>query len=121
MASGSQMLEAVQKAIKDLPHGAVFKLSGFDAKDLYKLEPEQLKAASFSDATIDEVVRELRSPHPSLNKLGAALGVRLVIDSNQKNLIPGEGIRRSMGIWANGDDAVQSMVDEVRMLRNPAG
>lgn len=117
MATGKQMLEAVQDAVRRRPELTELRISIFDSYDLFKLKPSDL-----SDMGVECEHAELISSDllkGSLNQLGNWLGMRLIKDKNQRNLIQGEGFRRTSGIWANGNDDPDSIVEEVRQLRNP--
>ena len=119
MATGKEMLTAVRQAIKERGTNEL-RLSTFDVYDLFKLTPDDLVDVGFSPEIAEITSADLLKGN--LSELSRCLGVQLTKDKQQKNLIPGEGIRRTAGIWANSDGSVQSyeeMVNEIRQLRHP--
>lgn len=119
MATGIQMLEAVREAIRQRPGITELSLSVFDAIDLQKLKPSDLEELGVDRHRAEVISADLMQG--SLQELSNWLGIKLVKDKRQENLIPGEGFRRSAGIWAVGDrdpdrDAI---VEEIRQLRHP--
>jgi hypothetical protein len=117
MATGAQMLTAVLDAIKMQPGLKELRLSTFDACDLFKLHPSDLQEFVSDCTRAGAIGGDLLNG--SLAELSDWLGVELVMDKRQKNLIPGEGFRRTAGIWAAGNGDPDSIVEEVRQLRNP--
>ena len=99
MATGRQMLEAVWDALKATPESREFRLSIFDPYDLLKLTTADLVDFGVDERRAEEIDRDLLNGN--LEKLGECLGVRLIKDKHQRNLIPLEGIRRTHGVWAN--------------------
>ncbi len=99
MATGREMLDAVIKAIHANPGIKELRLSPFDVYDLFKLTPIDLLPHCDSRESADAVSSDLSHEH--LDKLSELLGVKLTKYREQKNLIPGEGIRRQAGAWAN--------------------
>lgn len=93
MATGKEMLDAVIKAIYASPGIRELRLSPFDVYDLFKLTPIDLLTQCKDREQADAVSFDLSHEH--LDKLSELLGVKLTKDREQKNLIPGEGIRRS--------------------------
>ena len=117
MASGKQMLQAVVDAIRSQPDKKELRLSIFDSYDLFKLKPSDLQDFGLDIKTSERISGDLLDE--SLIELSNWLDTTLVKDAQQKNLIPGEGVRRTAGIWATSDDDPDAMVDEIRRLRNP--
>jgi hypothetical protein len=118
MATGRQMLAAVLDAIKQPPKLKELRLSVFDAYDLFKLRPGDLQEFGADCQRAEAISSDLLNG--SLAELSAWLDITLVKDKQKKkNLIPGEGFRRTAGIWATGNDNPDSMVEEIHRLRNP--
>jgi len=117
MATGKQMLEAVLQAVRAHPDQKELRLSVFDAYDLEKLTPSELQGFGVDSQRSELISGDLLNG--SLGELSNWLGVRLVPDKVQKNLIPGEGLRRTAGIWWTGDYDPDALVEEIRRLRNP--
>lgn len=117
MATGAQMLTAVLDAIKLQPGLKELRLSPFDAYDLFKLQSSELQELGADPKRAKAVSSDLLDG--SLAALSDWIGIKLVKDKQQKNLIPGEGFRRSAGIWAAGNGDADSIVEEIRQLRNP--
>ena len=119
MATGKQMLQAVLNTIQAKPELKELKLSVFDAYDLFKLRPSDLQELypAMSIDRSEAISSDLLDR--SLSELSNWVGVELAKDQHQKNLIPGEGIRRQAGIWSAGNDDPDSIVEEIRRLRNP--
>jgi len=118
MATGIQMLEAVREAIKGAPDHKEFRLSVFDAYDLKKLTPSDLEALGADPKTAEAISTDLLR-EGSLEKLSEWLGARLVKDKDQRNLIPGEGFRRTAGMLANGNESPtpDEIVEEIKRMR----
>jgi hypothetical protein len=117
MATGKEMLEAVRHVLRSQPSLRELRISVFDALDLEKLTPSDLRSLNLSVDESERITSDLLTG--SLEELGNWLGTKLVKDHRQRNLIPGEGFRRTAGIWATGDDDPDALVDEIRELRNP--
>jgi hypothetical protein len=117
MATGKQMLEAVLQAVRSQPGLPELRLSTFDAIDLEKLTPSDLQDLGVDTAMAERISGDLLSG--SFDELGNWLGTKLVRDKAAKNLIPGEGLRRTAGIWWTGDYDPDAVVEEIRQLRNP--
>jgi hypothetical protein len=119
MATGKQMLVAVHDAIKRRPELKELKLSVFDVYDLFKLRPGDLQDIdpAISIDRSELISSDLREH--GLAELSEWLGVKLIKDKYQKNLIPGEGLRRTAGLWAGGNDDPDAMAEEIRRLRHP--
>ncbi|MBX9789819.1 MAG: hypothetical protein K2Y37_12950 [Pirellulales bacterium] len=117
MATGLQMLEAVLAAVKRQPGASELRINQFDLEDLLKLNAVELRELDVADEQANRIVTDLSKE--SLAELSEWIGVALVEDKDQKNLIPGEGIRRTAGIWADGNDDPDAIVEEIRRLRNP--
>jgi hypothetical protein len=119
MATGKQMLTAVLDAIKNRPGASELRISTFDAYDLFKLQPTELQEFGVDEERSEAISNDLLQ-NQSLSELGAWLGKTLIKVKDADNLIPGEGIRRSAGIWANGNNCdPDAIVQEIRQLRNP--
>jgi hypothetical protein len=120
MATGIQMLEAVREAIRQRPGIVELPLSTFDVIDLEKLKPSDLQEKLGLDLQRAEGISSDLFKG-SLVELSNCLGVKLLKDRQQKNLIPGEGFRRSAGIWnVDGEELnLDAIVDEIRQLRHP--
>jgi hypothetical protein len=117
MATGKQMLEAVLQVVRAQPGIAELRLSFFDAYDLFKLRARDLQELGVDIERSELISHDLLEEN--LGELNSWLGTRLVPDKLQKNLIPGEGVRRTAGIWWTGDYDPDRLVDEIRQLRNP--
>jgi hypothetical protein len=117
MATGKQMLEAVLVAVRSQPGLPELRLSTFDAIDLEKLTPSDLQSLGVETRKAELISGDLLNG--GLDELGNWLGTRLVRDKLQKNLIPGEGFRRTAGIWWTGDVDPDAVVEEIRRMRNP--
>jgi hypothetical protein len=117
MATGRQMLEAVLQAIRSQPALPELRLSTFDAIDLEKLTPSDLQGFGVDAKTCELICGDLLNE--SLDELGNWLGTKLVRDKAAKNLIPGEGFRRTAGIWWNGVYDPDAWTEEIRQMRNP--
>ncbi|HEX4147059.1 MAG TPA: hypothetical protein VHY91_26410 [Pirellulales bacterium] len=117
MATGKQMLEAVLQAVRSHPDQKELRLSIFDAIDLGKLTPSDLQELGVDLQRSEQISGDLLSG--SFDELGNWLGTKLVRDKAAKNLIPGEGFRRTAGIWWTGDYDPDALVEEIRQLRNP--
>jgi hypothetical protein len=117
MATGKQMLEAVLQAVRSQPGLPELRLSTFDAIDLEKLTPSDLQSLGVDTGKAERIGGDLLSG--SFDELGNWLGTKLVRDKAAKNLIPGEGLRRTAGIWWTGDYDPDAVVEEIRQLRNP--
>ena len=117
MATGKQMLEAVLEVVKRQPDVSELRINQFDIGDLLKLDVSELHELGVADEQAELIAADLSKE--SLAELSAWLGTTLVKDKDQKHLIPGEGIRRTAGIWANGNDDPDAIVEEIRQLRNP--
>lgn len=117
MATGTQMLKAVRDFLSVHPEAKQLRLSTFDCYDLFKLKPSDLESFGVAGKRAEQISTDLLAG--SLAELSSWLGVELIKDKAQKNLIPGEGVRRTAGIWADGNDDPDSVVEEIRRLRNP--
>jgi hypothetical protein len=117
MAGGKEMLTAVLNAVKKQPEHKELRLSTFDAYDLFKVQPSDLRELGVECERAEAISNDLFKKN--LAELSAWLGVTLVKDRTARNLIPGEGLRRTAGIWANGNDDLDSIVEEIRRLRHP--
>lgn len=117
MATGKEMLEAVRDARRREPTLKELRLSTFDACDLCKLTSSQLAELGIDSERAERISADLTNG--SLHELGEWLGVRLVKVKHRRSLIPGEGFRRTAGIWAIGDDDPDLIVEEIRQLRHP--
>jgi hypothetical protein len=111
------MLEAVKNTVQGNPQIVELRLSLFDAYDLFKLKPSDLVEFGIESKRAESICGDLL--RGSLSELSDWLGVQLVKDKRQRNLIPGEGFRRTAGIWATGNDDPDAIVEEIRRLRNP--
>jgi hypothetical protein len=118
MATGKQMLEAVLHVVRSQPGLPELRLSIFDAIDLGKLKPSDLQSFGLDVQKSERISGDLFNGN--LDELGTWLGTKLVKDHLQKNLIPGEGFRRTAGIWATTDLDPDRLVEEIRQLRNPS-
>src|SRR3954468_15091439 len=116
MATGKQMLTAVYDAIKKAPDRIELRLSTFDAQDLFKLAPGDLEEFGVDPEGAETISDDLLNG--SLEKLSQMVGVVLVKDHEQRNLIPGEGFRRTAGILANGETTADAIVEEIRHMRS---
>lgn len=117
MATGKQMLQAVIDAMRSQPTANELRLSIFDTYDLCKLTPGDLQGFGLDIERSEAVSRDLSNG--SLGELSHWLGTTLVKDKRQRNLIRGEGVRRTAGIWATSDDDPDALVEEIRRLRHP--
>ena len=117
MATGRQMLEAVLAAVERQPDASELRINQFDIGDLLKLNAVELQELGVAEEQVEQIVTDLSKE--GLAELSDWIGTRLVEDKDQKNLIPGEGIRRTAGIWADGNDDPDAIVEEIRRLRNP--
>ena len=119
MATGIQMLEAVREAIKRQPGVKELSLSMFDSTDLFELRASDLEGLGVDRERADVISADLANE--SFVEFGAWLGVKLIRDTHHKNLIPGEGLRRSAGAWAvEGEELdIDALVQEIRQLRHP--
>ena len=117
MATGKEMLTAVIEAVKRKPELKELPISTFDAYDLFKATAVDLKELGIDGPRAEAIGCDLHNE--SLTELSAWLGVTLVKLRQTRNLIPGEGIRRTAGLWWNGDYDLDAIVEEIRQLRNP--
>ncbi len=118
MATGKQMLKAVLEAAKRRPEQSELRINEFDIGDLLKLDVNELHELGVADEQAELIVADLANE--SLTELSAWVGTSLVKDEAQKHLIPGEGIRRTAGTWADGREYdPDALVEEIRQLRNP--
>jgi hypothetical protein len=118
MATGKQMLEAVLEAVKRRPDENELRINQFDIGDLLKLDVAELHELGVADEQAELIVADLA--HEKLTELSAWVGALLVMDKEQRHLIPGEGIRRTAGTWADGREYdPDALVEEIRQLRNP--
>ena len=117
MATGKEMLEAVREAVRREPELEELRLSSFDACDLCKLTSSELVAFGVDPERAEQISADLMNG--SLHELGEWLGLLLMKVKHQRSLIPGEGFRRTAGIWATGNDDPDSIVEEIRQLRHP--
>ena len=117
MATGKEMLKAVLDAVRSRPDQKELRLSIFDTYDLFKLTPGDLQEFGLDSVWSEHISGDLLNG--SLAELSDWLGTRLVKDKLQKNLIPGEGVRRTAGMWEATDDDPDVLVEEIRRLRSP--
>lgn len=117
MATGKQMLVAVKYELQQHPELKELTLNQFDVEDLCRVAATELEDFGASTAQAESIVSELRQG--SLVKLGEWLGVKLNKVARHPNLIPGEGFRRAAGLLWTGNDTIESVVQEVRDMRNP--
>ena len=117
MATGKQMLVAVKYELQQHPDLKELTLNRFDVEDLCRAEAIDLQDFGAPLDLAAEIVSDLRQG--SLDKLGQWLGVKLNKVARHPNLIPGEGFRRTASILWTGNDTIESVVQEVRELRNP--
>lgn len=116
MATGKQMLKAVRDALCEQPDRKELPISVFDAYDLFKLTADDLVEAGLDRPRAESICADLLQA--SLAQLSEWLGVKVFSQKGQKNLIPGEGIRRTAGIWANGENVTpESLIEELRAMR----
>lgn len=120
MATGREMLAAVRQAIARAPERKALRLSTFDFYDLLKLDRDALLDEFDIDRQMAATVADDLANDGSLVKLGELLGVELLKDKNQKNLIPGEGIRRSAGVLATDVPmTADEIAEEIERMRYP--
>jgi len=118
MASGMEMLRAVMDAIAQEPNESELLISRFDVDDLMQLEPVELTSLGFEADRAEAIVADLREG--CVDQLSAWLGRKLVKMQQLKSIIPGEGIRRKAGLWADEREYdPDALVEEIRQLRNP--
>lgn len=116
MATGLEMYDALVRAAATRPNGEM-TVNGFDAEDLGKLTADELRSRGVDAITANRIVNELGKGN--LRELGQAVGVELSIDERQPNLIPGEGIRRSAGAFADDEQTFDEMLEELDRIRHP--
>jgi hypothetical protein len=102
MATGKEMLDAVRSHLKVHPDSKELRLNVCDTSDLCELTANDLAPLVGDTQRVAQIFRDLAQQR--LESLGDLLGVKLITDPDQCNLIPGAGIRRTEGIWA--DDPV---------------
>lgn len=118
MATGKQMLEAVLEVVKLQPEQNELRINEFDIGDLLKLDVNELHELGVADEQAKLIVADLANE--SLTELSGWVGITLIQDKEPKNLIPGEGIRRTAGLWADDREYdPDALVEEIRQLRNP--
>lgn len=116
MATGLEMYDALLRAIAARGNGAI-AVNKFDAADLTKLTADELRSRGMDSVRAEHVADELAGG--GLAKLGNVVGVRLTIDAQQANLIPGEGIRRSAGSLADDEQTLEEIFEELHRIRHP--
>ncbi len=117
MATGKQMLVAVKYELQQHPELQELTLNQFDVEDLCRAEARDLEDFGATPEQAACVVCDLKQGE--LVKLNQWLGVKLIPSEKLvRNLIPGEGIRRSAGSWWTGLDTPESIVQEIRDMRN---
>jgi hypothetical protein len=117
MATGLEMFNALRQATAGLRAGAQFNLNRFDADDLKQLSVSELVSIGWDSPKAELVVRDLANG--KLVELGTALGVRLCITTEVKNLIPGEGFRRMARVPIDDGQTVDELFEEVDRIRHP--
>ncbi|HVC97585.1 MAG TPA: hypothetical protein VND64_28140 [Pirellulales bacterium] len=117
MATGLEMFDALRQATSTLPSGGQFHVNRFDADDLRKLSVPEFISMGWDSSTAELVVRDLANG--KLGELGTALGVRLCITTEVKNLIPGEGFRRMARVPIDDGQTDDEMFEEVDRIRHP--
>ncbi len=117
MATGLEMLDALQAATRDLPHGSEFHLNQFDKLDLCKLTLADLQHRGLEGAVAENITDELNRQH--VTALGEHLGVRLEVNKDAENLIPGEGLKRTAGALRDDPETFEEMLDYLDRLRHP--
>lgn len=117
MASGLEMFQALRARTKDLSTGSTFLVNIFDKLDLCKLTPEDLRSVGFSQSVAEQVSANLMNQ--SLDALGNALGLKLVVDKNALNLIPAEGMKRAAETLRDDPQSLEEMLQEVGRMRHP--
>jgi hypothetical protein len=117
MATGLEMFNALRQATAGLPAGAQFNLNRFDADDLRQLSVSELVSIGWDSPKAELVVRDLTNG--KVVELGSALGVRLCITTEVKNLIPGEGFRRMARVPIDDGQTVDELFEEVDRIRHP--
>jgi len=118
--TGPDVLRAVKAATADMPKGAPFAISLYDAEDLFKLEPEDLTAEEFgfSPEVAARIVAGLRNG--DLTELGHALGIKLIVDKGMReSLIENAAIIRTAGIAADDPETYEEMLAFFDQLRHP--
>ena len=116
MATGKEMLAALRQAVQRNSSVRELRISPFDASDLFKLQPNDLKDFG-ADVHVARVICQDLARR-DFGKLSEWLEISIVPDTSARNLIPGEGIRRTAGVWATGNDDPDAIVDEIRRMRN---
>ncbi len=117
MATGLEMLDALRSAIRDLPCGSAFSVNQFDKLDLCKLTLDELQQRGVNGVVGEQIVAKLS--HQDLTALGQHLGIRLEMDNEAENLIPGEGIKRTAGALRDDPETFEEMLDYLERLRHP--
>ncbi len=117
MATGLEIFDALKRTTANLPIGNRFEINTFDAKDLMKLSADDLQARGFDAAIAKRVDRDLVSG--SLSELGTAIGIEIALNRQARNLIPGEGLRRSRGVLANDAQSLESLLEQLDRIRHP--
>lgn len=117
MATGKQMLVAVKYELQQHPELKELTLNQFDVEDLCRAEAVDLQDFGATAEEAESVTNDLKSG--SLERLSQWLGIKLVKSQKMvRNLIPGEGIRSAAGAWWTGNDTPDSIVQEIRAMRN---
>ncbi len=117
MATGLEMFDALRQATSRLAARAEFKINDFDTEDLMRLSAADLARRGFDPSIAERVARDLAGGR--LDELSAALNVPLRVDHDVKNLIPGEGLRRTAGVLANDGQTMEEMLEELDRIRHP--
>jgi hypothetical protein len=118
MATGMEMLRAVMDVIAQEPSENGLLISRFDVDDLMQLEPAELQSLGVDDKRAEAIVADLREG--CVEQLSDWLGRKLIKVQQLKSIIPGEGIRRTAGLWADEREYdPDALVEEIRQLRNP--
>src|SRR5713101_4802931 len=108
MATGLEMFDALKRATQDLPRGGTFTLNVYNKLDLCKLTENDLQSVGFDQEVASRVARDLSKQ--SLEELGKAMGIELVVRKNSLDLIPGEGIKRATEILRNDPQTLEEML-----------
>jgi hypothetical protein len=117
MASGSEMFDALRKAIKPMQSGESFDVNLSDALELGKLTEDDLLAKGFGPEEARRVEADLH--RGNLSELGRALGIRLKVIKHKQNLIPGESLKRAAEILKNDPTTLEEDLEDLDRIRHP--
>ncbi len=117
MATGLEMLDALRAAIRDLPAGSDFRVNIFDKLDLCKLTLADLHQVGFDGTVAEQIMDALN--RQDITALGKHLGIRLGVDKDAENLIPGEGLKRTAGALKDDPESFEEMLEYLDRLRHP--